>query len=422
MVSQDSSVDPPSVHPFTISDLDVLPSIQLLGERISRSIDLVQDPTLTEDSETCDRRHLMMNLLGVAKDTDHHQSRRLSLTLGSHLQSTTRVPSLHSRIGSVRSWLPNVSREEVKETCLPGGECMIENYSFVDNFSALTSTSASRYRSCSTSYELESFATIVGCSRYLKPAQSLLEEVVNVGAKDVDFSSDQPFRLLTRNGRRGGALGISTELQGERYCNGGSSSTTAEEHELQIRIVKLIALLDEVDGRYEHYYHQLEEVVSSFEVITGQGAARSYTCLALQAMSRHFSSLRDAIIVQINVAKRELDQNVAEIHSSLSRVVAIQNQNQNQNQNQAWRSMRGLPENSVAILRSWLFEHFLHPYPKDSEKLSLASQTGLTKNQVSNWFINARVRLWKPMIEEMYTQEFTESSSTGDQLCDTEAC
>lgn len=25
--------------------------------------------------------------------------------------------------------------------------------------------------------------------------------------------------------------------------------------------------------------------------------------------------------------------------------------------------------------------------------------------QVSNWFINARVRLWKPMVEEMYQQE-----------------
>jgi Homeobox KN domain len=25
--------------------------------------------------------------------------------------------------------------------------------------------------------------------------------------------------------------------------------------------------------------------------------------------------------------------------------------------------------------------------------------------QISNWFINARVRLWKPMIEEMYKEE-----------------
>ncbi|KAI5656104.1 hypothetical protein M9H77_24897 [Catharanthus roseus] len=49
-------------------------------------------------------------------------------------------------------------------------------------------------------------------------------------------------------------------------------------------------------------------------------------------------------------------------------------------------------------------------YPNDSEKLMLASQTGLTKNQVSNWFINARVRLWKPMIEEMYKEEFADSS------------
>lgn len=37
--------------------------------------------------------------------------------------------------------------------------------------------------------------------------------------------------------------------------------------------------------------------------------------------------------------------------------------------------------------------------------------------QVSNWFINARVRLWKPMIEEMYQQECKElegSSGAGD--------
>jgi hypothetical protein len=32
--------------------------------------------------------------------------------------------------------------------------------------------------------------------------------------------------------------------------------------------------------------------------------------------------------------------------------------------------------------------------------------------QVSNWFINARVRLWKPMIEEMY-QDLKRSSGAG---------
>ncbi|KAA8534463.1 hypothetical protein F0562_031980 [Nyssa sinensis] len=66
---------------------------------------------------------------------------------------------------------------------------------------------------------------------------------------------------------------------------------------------------------------------------------------------------------------------------------------------------KGLPESSVSILRAWLFEHFLHPYPKDSDKIMLARQTGLTRSQVSNWFINARVRLWKPIVEVLYKEE-----------------
>ncbi|CAI9785833.1 unnamed protein product [Fraxinus pennsylvanica] len=41
----------------------------------------------------------------------------------------------------------------------------------------------------------------------------------------------------------------------------------------------------------------------------------------------------------------------------------------------------------------------------------LAKQTGLTRSQVSNWFINARVRLWKPMVEEMYLEEMKNSES-----------
>ncbi|URD73066.1 Homeobox domain containing protein [Musa troglodytarum] len=51
-------------------------------------------------------------------------------------------------------------------------------------------------------------------------------------------------------------------------------------------------------------------------------------------------------------------------------------------QQHSWRPQRGLPESSVSILRAWLFEHFLHPYPKDSEKLVLARRTGLTRSQI----------------------------------------
>ena len=35
--------------------------------------------------------------------------------------------------------------------------------------------------------------------------------------------------------------------------------------------------------------------------------------------------------------------------------------------------------------------------------------------QVSNWFINARVRLWKPMVEEMYQQELKEAESAEER-------
>lgn len=35
--------------------------------------------------------------------------------------------------------------------------------------------------------------------------------------------------------------------------------------------------------------------------------------------------------------------------------------------------------------------------------------------QVANWFINARVRLWKPMIEDMYKEEFGEDADTNSK-------
>lgn len=33
--------------------------------------------------------------------------------------------------------------------------------------------------------------------------------------------------------------------------------------------------------------------------------------------------------------------------------------------------------------------------------------------KVSNWFINAYVHLWKPRVEEIYKEEFTENDSNS---------
>lgn len=55
-----------------------------------------------------------------------------------------------------------------------------------------------------------------------------------------------------------------------------------------------------------------------------------------------------------------------------------------------------LPKPVTDLLRSWLLDHASHPYPTEDEKRSLCSMTGLTLQQVSNWFINARRRILLP--------------------------
>ncbi|KAJ1923173.1 Homeobox protein [Tieghemiomyces parasiticus] len=62
-----------------------------------------------------------------------------------------------------------------------------------------------------------------------------------------------------------------------------------------------------------------------------------------------------------------------------------------------------LPKHVTAMLKSWLLEHMMHPYPTEEEKLTLARQTNLTLNQISNWFINARRRIIQPMLSQCTT-------------------
>ncbi|XP_063309406.1 homeobox protein TGIF1-like [Pelobates fuscus] len=57
------------------------------------------------------------------------------------------------------------------------------------------------------------------------------------------------------------------------------------------------------------------------------------------------------------------------------------------------RKSRSLPRPAVHILRKWLSDNCLYPYPNEEEKAVLMKSTGLTNTQICNWLINARRRI-----------------------------
>jgi len=50
------------------------------------------------------------------------------------------------------------------------------------------------------------------------------------------------------------------------------------------------------------------------------------------------------------------------------------------------------------VLRSWILEHFDHPFPTREEKRRLAREIGLSEFSIGNFFINARARFHKPLV------------------------
>ncbi|KAL5717239.1 BEL1-like homeodomain protein [Ranunculus cassubicifolius] len=256
------------------------------------------------------------------------------------------------------------------------------------------------------------YASILKGSRFLMPAQQLLEDSCRVGSTSrgvyVEKNSVMDSCSMENFNENGS---IVDELMG---CS--------DQGEQRKKKTKLITLLDEVYRRYKLYYQQLQTIVASFESVAGLANAAPYTSYAIKAMSKHFQCLKNAIIDQLRFTSKSQGEGSCRkdealrsgtsdvwVHGPRGAHNSLLMEHQ-----PVWRPQRGLPERAVAVLRAWLFEHFLHPYPTDSDKQMLAKQTGLNKSQVSNWFINARVRLWKPMVEEIHMLETSEKSSGRD--------
>ena len=55
---------------------------------------------------------------------------------------------------------------------------------------------------------------------------------------------------------------------------------------------------------------------------------------------------------------------------------------------------------TTSVLKEWFMQHIVDPYPTDREKQQLVDRTGITYDQCSTWYVNARMRHWKTYLDE----------------------
>ncbi|XVE96946.1 hypothetical protein REPUB_Repub02eG0268000 [Reevesia pubescens] len=326
------------------------------------------------------------------------------LSLNHHESSTTTGQGLSLSLSSHNTHQNNLPLElnlQRYESAIYTDKVTASGYVLPSIIGASASTSNEVSRCSAPLGPFTGYASILKGSRFLRPAQQLLEEFCDVGGgiyaeKITPDSSlmEPPLQNLSATGFIDDPLG------------GGDGGESRRKKS------RLISMLDEVYRRYKQYYQQMQAVVASFEYVAGLGNAAPYANLALKSMSKHFRCLKNAITDQLqfnNKAHGQISPGKDECPRFGNTDRSLYNRHVHTSgfleHQPVWRPQRGLPERAVTVLRAWLFEHFLHPYPTDTDKLMLAKQTGLSRSQVSNWFINARVRLWKPMVEEIHMLE-----------------
>ncbi|XP_062217302.1 homeobox protein ATH1-like [Phragmites australis] len=276
------------------------------------------------------------------------------------------------------------------------------------------------------------FAVVVARSPYAAVAQEVLNDVVGRLLNGVaDLAADSDSGPWQSSGSVGAPSAVSSNqliaCSGEHPHGGDAGPRWGEAQRIRSDLIKMLQLIDQ---KYNQCLDEIQSTMAKFSTLTqsgGAGIGNGSICapFAHRALSAMYRGLRRRIAGEI-MAAASRPACLGESSSSVTagdmerswEAAFIQKhwavQQLRPGEQQCWRPQRGLPEKSVAVLKAWMFENFLKPYPNDHDKDVLAARSGLTRNQVSNWFINARVRIWKPMIEEMY-QDLKRSSAGGGQ-------
>ncbi|RWR72285.1 BEL1-like homeodomain-containing protein [Cinnamomum micranthum f. kanehirae] len=382
---------------------------------------------------------------GLAAVANDNSIQGLSLSLSSHTANELQAAQYQEKFGSQelpsRPGILN-STQSLKANNLgyyyPVSKSLMGNKGYGESVQGAVSSSMDARRVVGPLGPFTGYATILKSSKFLKPAQQLLDEFCNANGQklakssetseksSIDLSaSNEAVNVESEVGGRSGTTVVSASsfFSSTDACGEGPNvreSCQPYHPDFQRRKARLLFMQEEVCSRYKQYHQQMQMVISSFESVAGLSAATPYTSLALKAVSKHFRCLKHAISDQLLRIGKALGEELMSAGTSKGEIMprlkfidqGFRKQKTSeslsfldQHQQHIWRPQRGLPERAVSILRAWLFEHFLHPYPTDTDKHMLATQTGLSRNQVSNWFINARVRLWKPMVEEIHMLE-----------------
>ncbi|KAK4797886.1 hypothetical protein SAY86_030212 [Trapa natans] len=244
------------------------------------------------------------------------------------------------------------------------------------------------------------FSESISSSKYLFSIQEILAQIASYALEGIE-----PMNYVSAGFGGGISSTFSSSCQEDFMWEPAGRVQGLEGKKTQ-----LLRLLQVVDDRYNRCLDEIHTVISAFHAAT-ELDTKMHTRFALQTVSFMYKSLRERISTHIlslgehhcfdnggssGERERSLEVSFTQRQWSLQQL--------KRKEQHLWRPQRGLPDKSVSVLRAWMFQNFLHPYPKDAEKHLLALKSGLTRSQVSNWFINARVRLWKPMIEEMYAE------------------
>ncbi|KAL2317901.1 hypothetical protein Fmac_031777 [Flemingia macrophylla] len=249
-------------------------------------------------------------------------------------------------------------------------------------------------------------------SKYLAGIQEILTQIATYSSENIEL-----MNYSIAGVRAGGTNSASASTPKRRVAINQNPSSVFEahveespweSHAAESNKSQLLMLLQLVDNRYSDCLDEIHTVISAFHAATELDPHIMHAHFALQTISLLYKDLRERISNHILAMGPDFNSLCSEEEkewcvetSFIRKQWALQ---QLKKKDHLWRPQRGLPERSVSVLRAWMFQNFLHPYPKDAEKHLLAVKSGLTRSQVSNWFINARVRLWKPMIEEMYAE------------------